>query len=404
MRTKLWLLVIAGLLVLGLAACVPCGLPLGLGRQEPTTPPSLAVPPAIGASPGSSPQVLDQEQQLVDLYERASPAVVNVRVTKRTEGSFRFQPQQGEPPDEYVRGQGSGFLIDREGHIVTNHHVVEGAEEVLVVFMDGDQARAKVIGSDPDSDLAVIKTDRLPSSDVDPLELADSDQVRVGQTAIAIGNPFGLQGTLTTGIVSAVGRTLPLGRQSTVVGGRFSIPRMIQTDAAINPGNSGGPLLDSRGQVIGINTAINAREGVNSGVGFAVPANLIRRVVPPLIKEGRYAYPWLGVSGRDVNPDIVEAMNLPERRGALIVEVIKGSPAARAGLRGSDRTVTVYDAELYVGGDVITAIDGLPVRRFDDLLVYLIEKTSVGQRVNLTILRHGQTQTVEVELAERPLE
>jgi 2-alkenal reductase len=328
--------------------------------------------------------------------------VVNIRVARRSEGDFRFQPEQGSPPDELVRGQGSGFVIDSEGHIVTNHHVVEGAEEVLVIFSDGDQAQARVVGSDPDSDLAVIKVGHLPSPDIVPLELGDSDQVKAGQIAIAIGNPFGLQGTLTTGIVSAIGRTLPLGRQSAAVGGRFSIPRMLQTDAAINPGNSGGPLLDSRGRVIGVNTAINAREGVSSGVGFAVPVNLIRRIVPQLIREGRYAYPWLGISGRDVNSDIVEAMKLPERRGALIVEVIKGSPAERAGLRGSDRAVTVHDGVLDIGGDVVTAVDGVPVRQFDDLLVYLIEKTSVGQRISLTILRDGRSQSVEVQLVERP--
>ncbi len=399
MKTRLWVPLVLAALVLAAAGCVPCGLPLGMAQRGMAEPPAQAVPEVQGALPSIS----EQEQLLVSLYRQVSPAVVNVQVTKRSEGSFRFQPQAGEAPDQFVHGQGSGFVYDRQGHIVTNNHVVEGAEEVLVVFSDGDQARAQVVGTDPDSDLAVIKADRLPSAIV-PIELSPSDTIEVGQSAVAIGNPFGLQGTMTTGIVSAVGRTLPLGRQSSTVGGRFSIPRMIQTDAAINPGNSGGPLLNARGQVIGVNTAINAQNGVNSGVGFAVPVGLIRRVVPQLIEKGRYVYPWLGVSGRDVDPDIADAMKLPERRGALVVEVIKGSPAERAGLRGASRTVTVHGAELQVGGDVVTAVDGAPVRQFDDLLVYLVEETSPGQKVQLTIVRDGLPQTVEVTLAERPVD
>jgi len=402
MRTRPWAFIIA-LFLVALTGCAPCSLAPQLAQRGALAAPTVASPTAVPEEPGGAVvQGVDQEQALINVYKRANPAVVNIRVTKHVEGSFRFQPQEGEPPDDVVRGQGSGFVIDRAGHIVTNHHVVEGAEDVLVVFSDGDQARATVVGLDPDSDLAVLKVEPpLPESIV-PLELGDSDQVQVGQIAVAIGNPFGLQGTLTTGIVSAVGRTLPLGRESATVGGRFSIPRMIQTDAAINPGNSGGPLLDSHGRVIGVNTAINAREGVNSGVGFAVPANIIRRVVPQLIKEGRYAYPWLGVSGRDVNADIVEAMGLTQRRGALIVEVIKGSPAERAGLRGSNRSVTVHDVGLEVGGDIITAVDGVPVKQFDDLLVYLVEKTTVGQKIELTVLREGRSETVYVTLAERP--
>jgi len=400
-RPGIWLVAL-GILAVALAGCTPCGLAAAVARQAPpASQPAAGLPAPLPEARSSLPNVGEQEQLLVDLYKRANPAVVNVQVTKRSQGSFRFDPQQGEPPDEFVHGQGSGFVIDRQGHIVTNHHVVEGAEEVLVVYADGDEARGEVIGSDADSDLAVIKADHLPAG-VAPLELSDTDQVEVGQAAIAIGNPFGLQGTLTTGIVSAVGRTLPLGRESSSIGGRFSIPRMIQTDAAINPGNSGGPLLDSRGRVIGINTAINAQNGVNSGVGFAVPVSLIRRVVPRLIQEGRYVYPWLGISGRDVTPDIADAMNLPSRRGALIVEVVKSSPAERAGLRSCNRTVTAHDTELQVGGDVITAIDDQPVRQFDDLLVYLIENASVGQTIRLTIIRDGRPQVVPVTLAERP--
>ncbi len=400
-RPGIWLVVV-GVLAVALAGCAPCSLTAAAARKGlSASAPAAELPAAAPEARGSLPYIAEQEQLLVDLYKRAHLAVVNVQVTKRSQGTFRFDPQQGEPPDEFVHGQGSGFVFDREGHIATNYHVVEGAEEVLVVYADGDQARGEVIGADPDSDLAVIRVDHLPAG-ITPLELSESDEVQVGQFAIAIGNPFGLQGTLTTGIVSAVGRTLPLGRQSSSIGGRFSIPRMIQTDAAINPGNSGGPLLDSRGRVIGINTAINAQNGVNSGVGFAVPVSLIRRVLPQLIKEGRYTYPWLGISGRDVNPDIADAMKLPSRRGALVVEVIKSSPAERAGLRPSNRRVTAHDSELLIGGDVITAVDDQPVRQFDDLLVYLIENASVGQTIRLTIIRDGRPQVVPVTLAERP--
>ncbi len=410
MRARVPFLVVSGLLAVVLTGCCSGGQLQSAGwlprsARAPTASPTIlpkAEELAVPLSSGGFAEAPSQEQQLIDLYQRVSPAVVNVRVTKRSEGSFRFQPEQGSPPDEYVRGQGSGFVIDREGHIVTNNHVVEGAEEVLVAFPDSSQAWAKVVGADPDSDLAVIKIDRLPSEDILPLEIGDSDRVQVGQTAIAIGNPFGLQGTLTTGIISAVGRTLPLGRESVTLSGRFSIPRMLQTDAAINPGNSGGPLLDLQGRVVGINTAINAREGVNSGVGFAVPANLIRRIVPQLIDKGRYSYPWLGITGRDVGPDVAEAMRLPSQYGALVVGVAKGSPAERAGLRGSDRSVTVHDSTLQVGGDVLMAVDGIEIRRFDDLLVYLIEKVSVGQRISLTVWRNGKPQTVEVTLIERP--
>jgi S1-C subfamily serine protease len=403
MHARTWALAVSGLLLVAQVGCAPCGLPVAsLARRVPTTLPAGPEPTVAPVIPGQGSVGADQEQLLVSLYKRANPAVVNVRVTKRSESALRFEPQEGQtPPNDYVIGQGSGFVVDDQGHIVTNHHVVEGAQEVLVIYSNGEQSRASVVGLDPDGDIAVIKVENKPEGII-PLELGNSDQVQVGQMALAIGNPFGLAGTLTTGIVSAVGRTLPLGRLSTSVGGRFSIPRMIQTDAAINPGNSGGPLLDSHGRVIGINTAINAVEGVNSGVGFAVPVSLVERVVPELIKQGHYDYPWLGISGRDVSPDVVEGMKLPIHRGALVVDVIKGSPAEQTGLRASTSSVTVRDTEVQVGGDIITAIDSVPVNQFDDVLVYLIEKTSVGQTVQLTFWRDGQTQTVPLKLVQRP--
>jgi len=347
-----------------------------------------------------------EEQLLINIYKRVNPAVVNIRVAKRIEG-FRFEfeiPGFPRGPEEFfMPGEGSGFVYDKEGHIVTNNHVVEGAEEIEVTFFDGTIVKAEVVGTDPDSDLAVLKVD-LPPEGLQAVELGDSDGLEVGQRVIAIGNPFGLNGTMTTGIISALGRTLPLGRISETVGGRFSIAELIQTDAAINPGNSGGPLLDSQGRVIGVNTAITSLSGSFAGVGFAVPVNLVKRVAPELIEKGRYAYPWLGISGTALVPKIMEEMGLPIERGALIVEVVEGSPAERAGLRGGKRdwVVEVFGKPTALGGDVITAIDGIEVKSMEDLIVYLVRETRVGQEVKLTIVRDGKEMEVEIELAERP--
>jgi 2-alkenal reductase len=307
-------------------------------------------------------------------------------------------PSLPNSPQEYQEGTGSGFVIDKDGHIVTNNHVVAGAEEVQVTFYDGTSVRAQVIGMDPDSDLAVIKVD-VAASELYPVVLGDSDRLEIGQRAIAIGNPYGLRGTLTTGIISALGRSLPLGRESEVLGSRFTIPELIQTDAAINPGNSGGPLLDSQGQVIGVNTAYDPDV---SGVGFAVPVNTVKRVVPKLISEGRYVYPWLGISGSDLSLDLVEAMDLAVQRGAIVISVTPDSPADKAGLRGSSKTVQLAGRELQVGGDVIIAIDRQPVQQFEDILVYILRDTEVGQEVTLTIIRDGREQSLKVKLGERP--
>jgi len=348
-----------------------------------------------------------EEQLLINIYKRVNAAVVNIRVVKRVENTGSSLPEipgvPNTPRDQeefYQQGVGSGFVIDKEGHIVTNNHVVESADEVQVTFHDGTIVRAETIGTDPDSDLAVIKVD-LPVEMLYPVELGDSDSLEVGQRAIAVGNPFGLRGTLTTGIISALGRSLPLGRASVVIGARFTIPELIQTDAAINPGNSGGPLLDSQGRVIGVNMAYNANV---AGIGFAVPVNTVKRVVPRLIKDGHYAYPWLGISGTDLSLDIVEAMKLPVKRGAIVLEVTPDSPAAHAGLRGSDETVKEKGRELKVGGDVIIAIDGQKVERFEDLLVYILRYTEVGQEVKLTIIRDGHERSVKMKLSERPSE
>jgi 2-alkenal reductase len=296
-------------------------------------------------------------------------------------------------------GQGSGFLYDNQGRIVTNNHVVENAIRVEVTFSNGTTQDARILGVDPESDLAVLEVAMAPS-EIEPLPLGDSSALQVGQTVAAIGNPFGLEGTLTTGIVSSVGRVVPSGLS------QFSIPQVIQTDAAINPGNSGGPLLNLNGEVVGVNTQILTGDGsrANSGVGFSVPANIIRRVVPSLIADGSYTWPWLGVRGGTVSATIAKANDLGELRGAYIAEVLPNGPAAEAGLRGAERETEVDGLTVPVGGDVVKAVDGQAIVSFDDLLEYIALRSEVGQTLKLTIIRDGQEQTIEVTLEARPKE
>ena len=277
-------------------------------------------------------------------------------------------PRFGEFPD-FRRGSGSGFVWDTQGHIVTNYHVVEDAAMVTVFFADDTEVEAEVIGRDPDSDLAVIKVD-LPAEKLHPLPLGSSEDLRVGQFAIALGNPFGQDFTMTTGIISGLGRTISGGASP------YTIPKVVQTDAPINPGNSGGPLLDREGRVVGINTQILSRTGSSSGVGLAVPIDLAKRIVPSLIEDGAYAYPWLGVRATSVRGELAEALDLPtETRGVLVIEAVEDGPAATGGLQGSDDTVEIDGFDYPTGGDVIIAVDGTPVREMEDLVVHLIEKT-----------------------------
>jgi 2-alkenal reductase len=340
-----------------------------------------------------------EELLLINIYERVNPSVVNIVVTVEDDELAGSLPENLFP----AQGQGSGFIVDNNGHIVTNNHVIQDAKKVEVTFYDGATVSAEVVGADPDSDIAVIKVD-APGENLRPITWGDSDALKVGQRAIAIGNPFGLDGTLTTGIISALGRSLPTET------GAFRIPEIIQTDAAINPGNSGGPLLNSQGEVIGINTAIvPRREGQFGaersflGVGFAVPANLVKRVAPSLIESGKYQHPWIGFSGNTVTNEIAEAMKLLEVKGALVVEVISGSPADDAGLRGGTRDI-VFDNGLdtTIGGDVIIAIDDEEIKGFDDLISFLSRRGEVGKVVTLTIIRDGKEQTLELTLGPRP--
>ena len=309
-----------------------------------------------------------QERAFVSVYEQVNPAVVNIVIGN---------------------GQGSGFLFDTNGHIVTNNHVVESGGQIIVNFDDGRQLEATIVGTDPASDLAVIQVDASEISDITPVSLANSDALKVGQIVIAIGSPFGLQSSMTTGIISALDRLFPgaVGPNGTT----FQIPDIIQTDAAINPGNSGGPLLDLHGQVIGVNTAIESPVLGSSGIGYAVPANIVNNIVPQIIANGRVDTPWLGISGGVLTEETAVALNLPANQtGILISEVISGGPAASAGLRGGNNP------------DIITGVDDLPIVEFDDLLGYLVQQTVVGQTIELQILRNGQPETVSLTLSARP--
>ncbi|MEM1943253.1 MAG: trypsin-like peptidase domain-containing protein [Candidatus Caldarchaeum sp.] len=286
---------------------------------------------------------------------------------------------------------GSGFVYDALGHVVTNQHVVRGGTSFRVVFSDGSTYSARVVGADVDSDIAVLRIENPPEG-LKPLRLGNSSELKIGEPVVAIGNPFGLEGTVTSGIVSQKGRLLPTGRG-------YSIPGVIQTDAAINPGNSGGPLLNLKGEVVGVNTAI---EPSGVGIGYAVPSSIVSRVVPALIQNGSYQRSWMGISAVSLDIDIAAAMGASVSKGVLVVDVVPNSPAQRAGLRGGDRNVVVNGAPVRVGGDIITAIDGRQVSSMDELLLYLEERTSPGQTVSLTVLRGSQAVELTVVLSARP--
>ncbi len=310
------------------------------------------------------------EQALNTIYENTLPSVVHIRI-QLGQGAFGGS----------ARAEGSGFVWDDQGHIVTNQHVVSNASRVTVIFANGTEAEARILGQDLDSDLAVIKVD-LPASELTPVALGDSDAMRPGHLAVAIGNPFGQEFTLTSGIVSAVGRTIRSGNSP------YSIPEAIQTDAAINPGNSGGPLLDRLGRVIGINTQIISQSGSNSGVGFAVPVNIAKRVVPALVENGRYEYAFLGISGETfTSSDAADRGLPPDTRGALIERVEANGPAARAGIRAND---------------VIVSVDGAPVQSMDDLISYMVKNTSPGDTISVEVIRDGQRMSVDITLGTRP--
>ncbi len=351
---------------------VPTAAPILVAA--PPTPVAVAVPVAVAS----------EQELLVNLYARINPSVVNITIYVEHGGQV------------LPYSQGSGFVYDTDRHIVTNAHVVQDANQIEVTFSDGTVSAATLTGADENSDLAVIQAEKMPAG-VAPIPLGDMSQLAVGQTVVAIGNPFGLDGTLTRGVISALGRSIAALNQ-------YRIPQAIQTDAAINPGNSGGPLLNLNGEVIGVNAQIET-SGVgqgNTGVGFAIPVSIIKRVVPDLVESGKTEWAWLGVSGGDVNPTLAQAMSLPTEQGAYISSVISGGPADRAGLRGSTGTDTVNGRQTEIGGDVVTAIDGQPVRSFDDILLYLALQTRPDQEIVLTLVRDGKTLDVSLKLGTRP--
>ncbi|OQX64697.1 MAG: hypothetical protein B5M55_05625 [Desulfococcus sp. 4484_242] len=331
------------------------------------------------------PVVVSADEKInMDVFERVHPAVVNIATT--TLGiNFWMEiiPQQG---------QGSGFVIDNRGYILTNNHVVANAQKITVTMADGRKIRASLVGRDPGSDLAVI---RISPREVNGVaRLGDSETVRPGQKAIAIGNPFGLTHTLTTGIVSALGRSI-----RTEGGGHMD--NLIQTDAAINPGNSGGPLLNSNGDVIGVNTAIFSLSGGYQGIGFAIPINLAKEVATELITGGKVARPWLGITGLSITRDLAEHLGLDAAEGVLVVQVVRGGPADQAGLRGGDRDVMIDGVRLRIGGDIITAVDEKAISDMQQL-AGRISRMQVGDTLTLHIVREGRRREIQVLLAERP--
>ncbi len=331
------------------------------------------------------PIIMSADEKInIDVFREARPSVVNIVAT-----TLRMNFWMSVIPQE---GMGTGFIIDPQGYILTNNHVVANAQKLSVTLADGKKLDARLVGRDPHYDLAIIK---IPAGDVTQVAtLGNSDDLQVGQKAIAIGNPFGLGQTFTTGVISALDRTLQTPEGSTFEG-------LIQTDAAINPGNSGGPLLNSNGEVIGINTAIYSRTGGYQGIGFALPINHAREVATQLITSGRVARPWLGITGYTVNEDFARAFNLPTNIGVLVVEVVQGSPAANAGIKGGDREVNYGNLHLLLGGDIILSFGGTPVREMQQL-IRMIQNKRVGDQVKVTISRNGQTLDLAVILTEMP--
>jgi len=319
---------------------------------------------------------------LIELFEKSEEGVVKIKVERI-----------GSVTD--TGGVGSGFVYDNLGHIITNAHVVDGADKATVTFLDGSQYNAEIIGKDKFTDIAVIKVSEKPRL-LHPLEIGDSSLLQVGEQVAAIGNPFGLSGSMTSGIVSQIGRLIAAQDSG------FSIPDVIQTDAAINPGNSGGPLLNMRGQVIGINTAIQSITGEFVGIGFAVPSNTVSKIVPTLIEEGKYPHPWIGISGKDIDPDLARVLDLKQAKGFLVITVVDGSPADKAGLKGVSQTQVINGEEYPADGDIIIWVDDIEVRKISDILIHLQREKSVGDEMVLGILRDGDFMHLTLKLVERP--
>ena len=319
---------------------------------------------------------------LMEIFEKTEASVVQVNV-RSADG--RIMPGN----------MGSGFVYSDDGYIITNNHVIDNAEKVTITFLDGESYIAQIIGTDADLDLAVLKV-QTGSTYLQPIPIGDSSKLKVGQEIAAIGNPFGLSGSMTSGIISQMGRLLPQDSG-------YSIPDVIQTDAAINPGNSGGPLLNMKGEVVGINTAIQSATGEFTGVGFAVPSNTVKKVIPVLIEDGIFHHPWMGISGSDVDPELAKVRELNSSKGFLIATVVEGSPAEDAGLQGVTDTKEIDGREYPLDGDIILKIDDVVVRKISDILVYLQREKSIGDEMIMTINRDGILIEKVLVLGERPL-
>jgi S1-C subfamily serine protease len=403
MKPGVWIVSIVLVMTLALTGCI--SQVTASSTPAPST--SLSQAPITAAPAAQTGSLGAIEAAVESIFAQVNPSVVNIAVQLPAQGISPTLPF-GHPtvtptpvPQQFSSALGSGFVWDTTGNIVTNNHVVSGASRITVTFYDGTTVDATLVGADPDSDLAVIKVN-VPANQLHPVTVADSSQLKVGQLAVAIGNPYGLQSTMTVGFVSGLGRLLPANEN--ILGPTYNIPDIIQTDASINPGNSGGVLLDDAGNVIGVTAAIATTiSGSSSGIGFAIPSAIVQQVVPVLIKTGHYDHPWLGVSIATLNPDLNKAMNLAsDQRGALVETVTAGSPADKAGLRASQQQATISGIPVNVGGDVITAFNGQAVKSSDDLVTFLARSGSVGQTATLTVLRDGKQIQVQVTLAARP--
>ncbi len=382
----LWNIVRRAAALVGSALLVALGFVLGTTVFTGTTTAPASVELRL-APPAAQTALTENERLFADIYNRVSPSVVSINVA----GSAR------RTLTDSFESSGTGFVLDQQGHIATNNHVVDGATRIEVNFLDGTIVAGRIVGLDPDSDLAVLKVD-LPAEKLYPVTLGNSDELFIGQTVLAIGSPFGQRWTLTSGIISALDRTIQGLTQ-------FSVGSVIQTDAAINPGNSGGPLLNLRGEVIGVNSQIISRTRSNSGIGFAIPSNLVARVVPELVASGRVNYSYLGISSiseEGLSLRLIEALGLPnDIRGVVVGSVAPGGPADRAGLRGASNPVEVGGVVVPSSADVITAIDGVPMTGMSSLVSYLAANTVPGQTITLTVWRGGQTITLPVTLGAR---
>jgi S1-C subfamily serine protease len=325
---------------------------------------------------------------LPEIFKMVEKSVVQIKGTSDTSSRLQANSRLG-----------SGFVYDTNRHIITNYHVAGGGRDLDVTFMDGNIYHAKLIGSDPFTDLAVLYVQDVPKDKLAPLPLGDSAKLSVGEQIAAIGNPFGLSGSMTAGIISGLGRIIPSDPSS---GSQYSIPNIIQIDAPINPGNSGGPLLNMKGEVIGVNSAIFSTTGEFSGIGLAIPSNALNKVVPSLITKRSFNHPWLGLSGTNITPEIANVIGLKEPRGFLVVDVISGSPAEKAGIHGGEQLTSINGSQIPLGGDVIEKIDNKTIRKIDDVLVYLETEKSIGDNVKISVFREGQIQKINLILVARP--